>query len=120
MTGYWNTVGSTTILVATMGSSSVVTEGASTAGGVVSKALVGDRCRIHPITTAARDYLDKAKYAYRAGNRLQEELPRKFRRTMAATTVRNIIDWDKFYGIGSNVIIIDPSGIEYEARMGIP
>ncbi len=27
MTGYWNTVGSTIILVATMGSSSVVTEG---------------------------------------------------------------------------------------------
>lgn len=115
MTGYWNTVGSTIILVATMGSSSVVTEGASTAGGVVSKASLAIDAGSTSIHLLRAHYLDKAKNAYEQATAYRKsvckEVPNK---NNGSDDVRNIIDWDKFYGIGSNVII-DPSGIVYEA-----
>lgn len=115
MTGYWNTVGSTIILVATMGSSSVVTEGASTAGGVVSKASLAIDAGSTSIHLLRAHYLDKAKNAYEQATAYRKsvckEVPKK---NNGSDDVRNIIDWDKFYGIGSNVII-DPSGIVYEA-----
>ena len=115
MTGYWNTVGSTIILVATMGSSSVVTEGASTAGGVVSKASLAIDAGSTSIHLLRAHYLDKAKNAYGQATAYRKsvckEVPNK---NNGSDDVRNIIDWDKFYGIGSNVII-DPSGIVYEA-----
>lgn len=115
MTSYWNTVGSTIILVATMGSSSVVAEGAGTAGSVVSKASLaidGGSTSMHLLRA---HYLDKAKNAYEQATAYRKsvckEVPKK---NNGSDDVRNIIDWDKFYGIGSNVII-DPSGIVYEA-----
>lgn len=115
MTGYWNTVGSTIILVATMGSSSVVAEGASTAGGVVSKASLAIDAGSTSIHLLRAHYLDKAKNAYEQATAYRmsvcKEVPKK---NNGSDDVRNIIDWDKFYGIGSNVII-DPSGIVYEA-----
>lgn len=123
MTGYWNTVGSTIILVATMGSSSVVAEGASTAGGVVSKASLAIDAGSTSIHLLRAHYLDKAKYAYEQATAYRKsvckEVPKKNNGSgnggdNGSDDVRNIIDWDKFYGIGSNVII-DPSGIVYEA-----
>ena len=115
MTGYWNTVGSTIILVATMGSSSVVTEGASTAGSVVSKASLAIDAGSTSMHLLRAHYLDKAKNAYEQATAYRKsvckEVPKK---NNGSDDVRNIIDWDKFYGIGSNVII-DPSGIVYEA-----
>lgn len=119
MTGYWNTVGSTIILVATMGSSSVVTEGASTAGGVVSKASLAIDAGSTSMHLLRAHYLDKAKNAYEQATAYRKsvckEVPKKNNGSdNGSDDVRNIIDWDKFYGIGSNVII-DPSGIVYEA-----
>lgn len=119
MTGYWNTVGSTIILVATMGSSSVVAEGASTAGGVVSKASLAIDAGSTSIHLLRAHYLDKAKNAYEQATAYRKsvckEVPKKNNGSDdGSDDVRNIIDWDKFYGIGSNVII-DPSGIVYEA-----
>lgn len=119
LTGYWNTVGSTIILVATMGSSSVVTEGASTFGGVVSKASLAIDAGSTSIHLLRAHYLDKAKNAYEQATAYRKsvckEVPKKNNGgDNGSDDVRNIIDWDKFYGIGSNVII-DPSGIVYEA-----
>lgn len=119
MTGYWNTVGSTIILVATMGSSSVVTEGASTAGSVVSKASLAIDAGSTSMHLLRAHYLDKAKNAYEQATAYRKsvckEVPKKNNGSdNGSDDVRNIIDWDKFYGIGSNVII-DPSGIVYEA-----
>lgn len=81
MTGYWNTVGSTIILVATMGSSSVVTEGASTAGGVVSKASLAIDAGSTSIHLLRAHYLDKAKNAYEQATAYRKsvckEVPKK-------------------------------------------
>ena len=86
MTGYWNTVGSTIILVATMGSSSVVTEGASTAGGVVSKASLAIDAGSTSIHCCARTTSTRQRTPMSRQPLTGRAFARKFlRRTMAAT-----------------------------------
>lgn len=124
LTSHWNTAISLMTFVASRGSGSVA-NAAGTFGNVTGKASLATDGLSTSIHLMRAHYLDKARYAYDMAAAYRQtvckEVPKKGGSGSAETNggggtedYRSTIDWNKFYGLGSKVIL-DPSGIVYEA-----
>lgn len=124
LTSHWNTAISLMTFVASRGSGSVA-NAAGTFGNVTGKASLATDGLSTSIHLMRAQYLDKARYAYDMAAAYRQtvckEVPKKGGSGSAETNggggtedYRSTIDWNKFYGLGSKVIL-DPSGIVYEA-----
>ena len=128
LTSHWNTAISLMTFVASKGSGSVASA-AGTVGNVTGKASLATDGLSTSIHLMRAHYLDKAKYAYDMAAAYRQsvckEVPKKGGSSAGtsgdtdAEDYRNTIDWNKFYGLGSKVIL-DPSGIVYEALESNP
>lgn len=129
LTSHWNTAISLMTFVASRGSGSVA-NAAGTVGNVTGKASLATDGLSTSIHLMRAHYLDKARYAYDMAAAYRQtvckEVPKKGGSGSAETNggsgtedYRSTIDWNKFYGLGSKVIL-DPSGIVYEALESNP
>lgn len=129
LTSHWNTAISLMTFVASRGSGSVA-NAAGTFGNVTGKASLATDGLSTSIHLMRAHYLDKARYAYDMAAAYRQtvckEVPKKGGSGSAETNggsgtedYRSTIDWNKFYGLGSKVIL-DPSGIVYEALESNP
>lgn len=129
LTSHWNTAISLMTFIASRGSGSVASA-AGTVGNVTGKASLATDGLSTSIHLMRAHYLDKARYAYDMAAAYRQavckEVPKKGGSGSAETNggsgtedYRSTIDWNKFYGLGSKVIL-DPSGIVYEALESNP
>ncbi|WP_449138384.1 chitobiase/beta-hexosaminidase C-terminal domain-containing protein, partial [Slackia sp.] len=124
LTSHWNTAISLMTFVASKGSGSVA-NAAGTFGNVTGKASLATDGLSTSIHLMRAHYLDKAKYAYDMAAAYRQtvckEVPKKGGSDGGADAedYRGTIDWNRFYGLGSKVIL-DPSGIVYEALESNP
>ena len=117
---HWNTAISLMTFIASRGSGSVASA-AGTVGNVTGKASLATDGLSTSIHLMRAHYLDKARYAYDMAAAYRQtvckEVPKKG--GTDDEDYRGTIDWNRFYGLGSKVIL-DPSGIVYEALESNP
>lgn len=127
LTSHWNTAISLMTFIASRGSGSVASA-AGTVGNVTGKASLATDGLSTSIHLMRAHYLDKARYAYDMAAAYRQtvckEVPKKGGSAetnggSGTEDYRSTIDWNKFYGLGSKVIL-DPSGIVYEALESNP
>lgn len=119
LTSHWNTAISLMTFIASRGSGSVAST-AGTVGNVTGKASLATDGISTSLHLLRAHYLDKAKYAYDMAAAYRQSVCKEVpKQNNGVDDPRSIIDWDKFYGIGSKVIL-DPSGIVYEALESNP
>lgn len=127
LTSHWNTAISLMTFVASRGSGSVASA-AGTVGNVTGKASLATDGISTSLHLMRAHYLDKARYAYDMAAAYRQtvckEVPKKGGSAetnggSGTEDYRSTIDWNKFYGLGSKVIL-DPSGIVYEALESNP
>lgn len=120
LTSHWNTAISLMTFVASRGSGSVA-NAAGTFGNVTGKALLATDGLSTSIHLMRAHYLDKARYAYEMAAAYRQTVCKEVPKNGGSGTedYRSTIDWNKFYGLGSKVIL-DPSGIVYEALESNP
>ena len=120
LTSHWNTAISLMTFVASRGSGSVA-NAAGTFGNVTGKASLATDGLSTSIHLMRAHYLDKARYAYEMAAAYRQTVCKEVPKNGGSGTedYRSTIDWNKFYGLGSKVIL-DPSGIVYEALESNP
>lgn len=120
LTSHWNTAISLMTFVASRGSDSVA-NAAGTFGNVTGKASLATDGLSTSIHLMRAHYLDKARYAYEMAAAYRQTVCKEVPKNGGSGTedYRSTIDWNKFYGLGSKVIL-DPSGIVYEALESNP
>lgn len=119
LTSHWNTAISLMTFVASRGSGSVASA-AGTVGNVTGKASLATDGLSTSIHLMRAHYLDKARYAYDMAAAYRQSVCKEVPKGGTDDEdYRGTIDWNRFYGLGSKVIL-DPSGIVYEALESNP